>query len=171
MLSLCSIISNNVRDLPKTYFYAFGLAAHCAALFIFFYFCVTVYVQGIQTKFMSLSTTSGTCTEVIKQVTGDFTADERGLWIGSEAYDYSRGRYLFRLVDGYITNQEYTDIISLADTQLSAIDAGNNDLSLNLIYLTNWKLACPDGSHCTNMGGSSFELTGDSSVCGQIITM
>lgn len=157
-----------IAELPKIYMYTFGMICQILILLCFVYFIVLVYRQGVEQKFMSLSTDSGDCNSIIKYVSGDYTADENGIWVGSDGYDYSRAIYEMDLVDSALTVEDYQQLMLNADNQLDFMGRQSKDfdLSFNLIIYISWQMTCTqDTDYCHRFEGQAFALTADAAVC------
>ena len=108
-----------IKDLPKFYMYLFGAFGELFSLAVFGYFLYSVYKEGIQQKFISITPSSGNCNEIPKAVSGSYTADENGNWAGSPNFDPSEGIYVIGLTDAQFTFPDYEKSMDLMKQQLT----------------------------------------------------
>ena len=154
-----------IRDLPKIYMYAFGFIAEFGALALFIYFVQDGYFTGLKSKYISLDPSSGNCVEVVKSVSGVYSADENGTWVGHPGYSYSRSLYALNLVDASVLQSDYENIMLLAKQEVTNLGNASQDfdLSLNLIIYMSWMLICDPTLYdfCDSFDGQTFSFTSD----------
>ena len=153
-----------IKDLPKFYMYLFGSFAELFTVSVFVYFMYSVYLQGRQQKFISISINSGECSDITKSVTGTFTADINGTWNGFPDYIYSGGIYALSFAQASITLTNYQQVMSAVSQQLAVLETEslNNNLVQNLILYTSWVFNCDPSvnNYCDAWIGQTFTFTG-----------
>ena len=155
-----------IKDLPKFYMYLFGAFGEIFGLLVFTYFMYSVYEQGVQQQFISITPSSGNCNEIPKSVSGSYIADENGSWAGSSNFDPSEGIYVIGFTDAHLTFPEYEQSMQLAQTQMQLLSAGSvsQNLATNLLLYMSWQFVCDPTVHsfCKGFVGQSFAFTASS---------
>ena len=155
-----------IKDLPKFYMYLFGAFGELFSLGVFCYFLWSVYEQGVQQYFISITPSSGQCSEIPKAVSGSYTADENGNWAGSPNFDPSKGIYEITLTDAQFTFSDYADAMDLAEKQINLLSAASvhQNLATNLLVYMSWQFNCivtDSTPYCSSFTGQSFTFTAD----------
>ena len=130
-----------------------------AALFV--YFITTQYISARATTFISLDLTAGECREVPLAVTGDYTIDVDGNWLGSTLFNPSAAYYSFSMSNFLKTTLQYEDIISVQKSIFASIGkiGTTNELADNLLYWTAWAQVVDD-----NNAQQRWQMSGDAKV-------
>jgi hypothetical protein len=144
-----------------------GAIAYLIILSIFFYFALNGLKKSVSQEYMSLSADSGICEPIKKSISDTFTVDANGIWKGQTGYTFSLEQYTFIANQLEVTDQQYKQILLLAEQITNALgkQALNFDLSQILLYWTSWQLYC-DADHpiCEIFQSQIFSLSGDSKV-------
>lgn len=140
------------------YMYPIGIIAQLLALSLFIYFIYTVYLSGIQQQFMSLESNAGICESVLQPLTGTFTADTLGHWLGTSNYTYSLGIYVFDLQTFNGDNEDFAEMINTFEgtVQMLGEIATKQNLAINLLLWMAFGSSFSVGEYV-----QLFTLTGD----------
>lgn len=130
-----------------------------AALFV--YFITTQYISTRATTFISLDVTAGDCKEVPLSVTGVYTMDVNGNWLGSTLYNPSAAYYSFSMSNFLKTSLQYEDIINYQKSVFASMGKIGivNELADNLLYWTSWSQVVDD-----NNAKQRWQMSGDAKV-------
>ena len=123
--------------------YIAGLIFRLAWIGVFVYFMQNIFINlYYDQKFISLSPDAGICQNIARPWTTSIAADYYGNWDTSKEFDPNFSLFVFNLKnfvgsksDGLYSKilDQFTHAISLVGSTMS-----QNDLSLNLVYWSNW---------------------------------
>lgn len=125
------------------------------------YFIASQYITSRETTFISLDRSAGVCEEVPLSVTGTYSVDSNGHWIGNSLYNPSDAYYSFEMSNFIKKVAQYESIISDQKVSFAALGAVGklNDLATNLLYWVGWSQIVNDGNSTQR-----WQLTGDARV-------
>jgi len=154
-----------IKDLPKFYMYFFGAIFELLSFAMLGYFMYTGYQQGVTSKFISITADSGQCSEITRAVTGNFKADESGIWVGAAGFDFSSALYSMHLDEAEMTETNYGEIMTYVESELQALANISKSMSLdvNLVTWMSWQFICDSTvtDSCADFDGQVFAFAGD----------
>lgn len=159
-----------VKDLrPKFYMYIFGLLSLASMMALFLYYMYTVFNREMAQRKLTFDDGIGECDAVITPVTGYFTADPSGNWIGMDNYSYSQGKYELALDGAEFTTYSYSSVMSLIQESLqkTAVIGQQLDFAGNLALMISWQWSCNKTvtpAICEAFLGQSFVFTTSAEV-------
>ncbi len=83
-LFLENIPTDYAKQLPLKYSIYFGICAYSLSLLTLIYFAVSGYIQISKQQFISLDSTAGDCTDVLKPLSNSYYATYSGTWEGMQ---------------------------------------------------------------------------------------
>jgi hypothetical protein len=98
-----------------------GFIIRSMAIFLFAYFIVSQYISTLNTTFISLDSTAGTCVEVPASITGSYLLDINGRWLGNSLYNPSSAYYKFEVYNFEQKTAAYQEVIAQQKVAFSAL--------------------------------------------------
>ena len=99
------------------------------------YFFIQNYESNLTTSFISLDNTSGICTQVPTDITGNFLADNKGNYDSSTNFQYQNSIYSLELIGLHFTDSQWKKAMTNVSKALT--DVGKKgvqrDLAWNLV--------------------------------------
>jgi hypothetical protein len=151
-----------------------GGICYTICLAIFIYFAERSYATSVGQKFISLDTSSGTCTTVPISVTATYYGDTHGDWEGTPGFLYYESIYLFSFSNFEVSSLgEYQQMMNVYNSTLHYYGevSSKQNLGLNVVLWMSlirfYSTADPFTSNFTSAGRGHLqymELTGDPSV-------
>ena len=122
-------------DLPSTIKWSLFGAFYVGFIAIGIYFFVQNYQTNLNTSFVSLDNTSGICSQVPQDITGDFLADTNGNYDSSPNFQYQSAVYALNLIGLYFTDAQWKDAMTNVSKALTAVGKKgiDRDLAWNLV--------------------------------------
>ena len=140
-----------VNNIPLSYLqttshdgiqYLFGSLAYCIPLFFLLYFAITVYYQTMALEFIALDPNAGSCSPVLKPVSGSFLGSSTGMWAGSVGFHYTESVYEFEFTSMQISLAEFgATLNNLKETSLIPMGklASTKPFQHNLLIWMNYR--------------------------------
>ena len=140
-----------VNNIPLSYLqttshdgiqYLFGSLAYCVPLFFLLYFAITVYYQTMALEFIALDRNAGSCSPVLKPVSGSFLGSSTGKWAGSVGFHYTESVYEFEFTSMQISLAEFgATLKNLKETSLIPMGklASTKPFKHNLLIWMNYR--------------------------------
>jgi hypothetical protein len=138
-----------------------GFIINIVALFLILFFIVSQYVSISETTFISLDAGAGVCDEVPLSVTGSYSLDLNGRWLGNSLYNPSSAYYEFTMFNFVEETAAYKILIGQQKVAFSTIgEVGvKQDLAENILYWASWAQVISDANTT-----SRWQFTGDTRV-------
>jgi len=139
-----SLPIDTLRELPRPYFYFFGIITRTLSVVVFIIFCLLTYKNEIRQTFISLDSNAGNCQSVDRPLTGSFYATYSGYWEGEAEFQSNEASYYFTFANLQFLVDPYKDFKTLLLTfqkhyLVSIGNQGyNQTLTTNLLYWMNY---------------------------------
>ena len=133
-----------VQDLPFRPKYIIGFLVLISYIVFFVSFCVTGYIQQIDTKYLvpvDQETPSATCTDALRTITASYMIDINGTYSGVQGFDYNEALYNLELNNLQVTNSQYQSLIQGVKEEIAFIgqQSKNETLNINLVFWFSFK--------------------------------